>query len=257
MQILLTHELKAELYRKGVDSLWAPGSVALPADCLFEPPCSIKWMSIAHACTLGAFSYAVSGWFFACHIGRYVSIGEGVQAGRGDHPTDWLSTSPFQYLHKSEVFETGSDFAGGGEFAGLGRVSASLTRAATRIKPIEIGHDVWIGHGAFIKPGITIGNGAIVGAHAVVTRDVPAYAVVAGNPARIRRMRFDDSVIERLEQLQWWRFALWDLKDVTFDRVDRALDDIALRIAENAIQPYVPGFIHVGALDSATLRQSA
>lgn len=67
-----------------------------------------------------------------------------------------------------------------------------------------IGNDVWIGHGALILPGVTIGNGAIIGAGAVVARDVPDYAIVAGNPARVIRYRFDPEVIERLNRIAWW-----------------------------------------------------
>lgn len=248
MQVNLTPELKERLSRHGVDSLWAPGSVVLPLDCRFEPPCSTKWMSIAHSLSLGAFSYAVSGWYFACRIGRYVSIGEKVEAGRGDHPTDWLSMSPFQYMPPTEVFEPGTGFPGGENYKTLGLPSSLITRPATQVKLIEIGHDVWIGHEAYIRPGVKIGNGAIVGARTVVTRDVPPYAVVAGNPARVRKMRFPDKIIERLEELQWWRFAISDLKDITFDRVDVAIEEIAGRIAENKIQPYEPGFIDLAAL---------
>ncbi|TIX76841.1 MAG: antibiotic acetyltransferase, partial [Mesorhizobium sp.] len=63
---------------------------------------------------------------------------------------------------------------------------------------------VWIGHGAVIMPDVTIGNGAIVGANAVVTRDVPAYAIVAGVPARQLRQRFAADVAARIESLAWW-----------------------------------------------------
>ena len=248
MQIPLTRELKQELFRRGVDSLWIQGAYALPIDCQFEPPCSTKWMAIEHSFSMGAFSYAVSGWFFACRIGRYVSIGESVQAGRGDHPTDWLSTSPFQYLSKAEIFDTGTGFLGGEHYACLTRASKGLSRIATEVKPIHIGHDVWIGHGAFIRPVVTIGNGAVVGARAVVTRDVPPYAVVVGNPARVKRMRFPDAVIDRLEQLQWWQFALWDLKDVPFDQVEAAIDEIGSRTTSGSLKPYSPGYVDLATL---------
>src|SRR5690606_6929923 len=67
-----------------------------------------------------------------------------------------------------------------------------------------IGHDVWIGHGALILPGARIGNGVIIGAGAVVAGEVADYAVVAGNPARVIRMRFPPDVVAELLQLAWW-----------------------------------------------------
>ncbi len=75
-----------------------------------------------------------------------------------------------------------------------------------------VGNDVWIGFDALVMPGVTIGHGAIVAARAVVTRDVPAYAVVGGNPARIIRMRFSDEVIARLLDIAWWD---WPIEQVT------------------------------------------
>lgn len=67
-----------------------------------------------------------------------------------------------------------------------------------------IGNDVWLGHESLLMPGVTVGDGAIVAARAVVSRDVPPYAVVAGNPAQVVRMRFSDNEIDRLRTLAWW-----------------------------------------------------
>lgn len=69
---------------------------------------------------------------------------------------------------------------------------------------ITIGHDVWLGTECLVLPGVTIGHGAVVGARAVVAKDVPPYAVVAGNPARVVRMRFDAATIARLLAIAWW-----------------------------------------------------
>lgn len=76
---------------------------------------------------------------------------------------------------------------------------------------IVIGNDVWIGYEAVILSGVHIGNGAIIGTRAVVTKDVPPYAVIGGVPARIIRKRFSDEIIAKLLRMQWWN---WPLKKI-------------------------------------------
>lgn len=72
--------------------------------------------------------------------------------------------------------------------------------------PITLGNDVWIGENAFILDGVYIGDGAIVGANATVAKDVPPYAVVVGNPAKIVHYRFTPEIIEKLLQIKWWNW---------------------------------------------------
>jgi virginiamycin A acetyltransferase len=74
---------------------------------------------------------------------------------------------------------------------------------------VSIGGDVWIGRDVKVLSGVHIGNGAIVAAHSVVTKDVPAYSLVAGNPATVKRMRFSDDTIAALQLMEWWN---WDDK---------------------------------------------
>jgi virginiamycin A acetyltransferase len=127
-------------------------------------------------------------------IGRFCSIAAEVRfmMNGGNHPTSWLTTYPFP------IFGHGWEAA---------MPEAWPTRGDT-----VVGHDVWFGYAALIMPGIHIGNGAIIASAAVVTKDVPPYAIVGGNPARIIRMRFDDATIARLEAVRWWD---WDAEKIT------------------------------------------
>lgn len=121
-------------------------------------------------------------------IGAFCSIAEDVAIlGGGEHNQQWLTTYPLR-------------IALGDPLAGRDGHPASKG-------PTTIGNDVWIGHGAIVLSGVEIGDGAVVGAGAVVTRDVAPYAVVAGNPARQVRLRFDPASIADLLELPWCGLA--------------------------------------------------
>jgi virginiamycin A acetyltransferase len=81
-----------------------------------------------------------------------------------------------------------------------------------------VGNDVWTGYDALIMPEVKIGNGAIIGARSVVTRDVPAYSIIAGNPARVVKERYDSSTVARLEAIAWWNWSI--------DKITRNLETI-------------------------------
>lgn len=139
--------------------------------------------------TLGDFSYiARDSNLSNSSIGKFVCVGPEVICGLGRHPSrEFVSTHPifFSTLGQSQVnFSSHSKFE--------------------EYEQIQIGNDVWIGARAIILDGVKIGDGAIVGAGAVVTRDVPAYAVVAGVPAKVLRYRFEPAEIEFLKEFQWW-----------------------------------------------------
>jgi acetyltransferase-like isoleucine patch superfamily enzyme len=117
-------------------------------------------------------------------IGKYCSISTHVIIFLGsEHRTDWVSTYPFPYLWKEASATKGHPFSKG---------------------DVIIGNDVYIGYNVTILSGVAIGDGAAIGACSVVTKDVPPYAVVAGNPARVLRYRFDEEAIENLLKIKWW-----------------------------------------------------
>jgi acetyltransferase-like isoleucine patch superfamily enzyme len=120
-------------------------------------------------------------------IGRYCSFADKVEILLGgNHRLEWATTYPFSALPElwPSAPRTQEHHASGGD--------------------VVIGHDVWLGSGAIILSGLTIGHGAVVAAHAVVTKDVPPYAIVGGNPARVIRYRFDEETIAALLDTAWW-----------------------------------------------------
>lgn len=139
---------------------------------------------------IGKYSYVgVRSWVIHADVGSFCSIANDVYIGLAKHSLDYLSTSPIFTEKKNG---TGYSWVDKSCF-----VSSEQT---------IIGNDVWIGYRAIIRGGVTIGNGAIVGAGAVVTKDVPAYAVIAGVPAKVIRYRYPQNMIEQLEKVKWWEF---------------------------------------------------
>ena len=207
--MIITAQRKQCLLQSGI-STHLPDGFLLPDDTVFEPPCSLKWMRAEWSLRLSAFSYAVSGYYFGAQIGRYTSIGEDVQLGRGSHPITWASTSPAFYEPHQYVFDHSIPEAA--EF----KINAPYLPPRHTV----IGNDVYIGHGAFLRSGVRVGDGAVVAACSVVTKDVPPYAVVAGVPATIKKMRHTEAVIERMQRTCWWDYAFWDLSGAPVSRPD-------------------------------------
>lgn len=238
---VISAALKETLKARGIDSAPPPDGRVLPPNSVFEPPCSLQWMDIFGRIAIGSFSYGVSGYFNNVTIGRYVSIGDDVQMGRGDHSIAWLSTSPFFYLNET-IFSVGREFAGADAYHAF-RPDTSGSAGFVQGSTIVIENDVWIGHRAYIRPGVTIGTGAIIGAYAVVTRDVPPYAVVVGNPGRVVRYRFDEALIARLLASRWWTRAPWQLEGIDLSRPAESIDALERRVAET--EAYAPDLVHM------------
>jgi acetyltransferase-like isoleucine patch superfamily enzyme len=137
-------------------------------------------------------------------IGRFCAIGDGVTVflGEGEHRTNWLTT------YDNIIFDPFDPPATKGD--------------------VRIGSDVWMCTDAAILSGVNIGNGAIIGAKAVVAKDVPPYAIVVGNPARVVSYRFDERTISILERIAWWDWPLEKIEEawplLSSDKVDAFIE---------------------------------
>ena len=125
-------------------------------------------------------------------IGKFCALARGVKfiMNGANHKLSGISTYPFQIFGNGweKVMPDAGDLPYKGDTV--------------------IGNDVWIGYEALFMPGVQVGNGAIVSSKSVVTGDVPAYAIVGGNPAKVIRYRFDSETIARLEQIAWWNWPV-------------------------------------------------
>ncbi len=164
--------------------VWKGGALSLGYRCNFQAPVSLNAADV----TLGAYSYSRS-LLFNVRVGNYCSIANEVYFSPLRHATDRLTSSPW--------LEENPDWP------------STLRPVRPPFRgPAIVGHDVWIGMRAIVMGGVTIGNGAIVAAGAVVTKDVPPYAIVGGVPAKVIRYRFPPETIAALEASRWWEYDL-------------------------------------------------
>jgi len=143
-------------------------------------------------------------------IGKYCSIGPEVTIFLGsEHRIDWVSTYPFPFFWEE---------------------ARSIPGHPSTKGDVVIGNDVWSGFGVTVLSGVTVGDGAAVGARSVVTRDIPPYAIAAGNPARVIRYRFDEGTIRKLLEIQWWHWP------------DEKVKENVRMICSDSIQSFITKF---------------
>lgn len=157
---------------------------------------------VGNGVSLGDYSYLNAGSLvLSGTIGRFCSFSYACKVGMPEHPTNWMSTSPFLYGDENVL-----------GLPGLWNDTSA---------PPLIGSDVWLGAGCIVLQGVSIGHGAIVAAGAVVTKDVPPYAIVGGVPAKVLKYRFPAEAVQDLLASQWW--------DLPFDRLKNLKTAVAAR----------------------------
>lgn len=161
---------------------------------------------IFHNSQLGENSYINYNSIIAnSQIGKFCSIGPNCVIGLGDHPTSFVSTSPYFYNNKNKI-KSQLEF--------------------NSFQSVIIKNDVWIGANVTIRNGITIGNGVVVGANSVVTKNLEDYGVYVGVPARLIRKRFNDDQVSKLLSSEWWnKSSIWIDKNIkAFEEIERFIE---------------------------------
>lgn len=186
-------------------------SLAILHDVTHDVTTAIKPLAKIERSNIGKCTYiGTMAAVYDSTIGSFCSIAREVYIGGAKHPIDWVTTSPCFHIKNNA---TGVCYA------------ENAYEWKTRT---YVGNDVWIGERAMILAGIKIGDGAIIGGGSVVTKNVGAYEIWAGNPARFIRKRFEDETIEKLEKIQWWNFEDTKLKKLGYmmQNVDEFLEKI-------------------------------
>jgi phosphonate metabolism protein (transferase hexapeptide repeat family) len=214
----------------------------LSVEPLIDPTAKVQQVTLGAYCEVGArtvlldvamgdYSYVVNdAQITYTTIGKFCSIAAMTRINPGNHPMHRATQAHFTY-RASAYFPGEADEA---EFFDW--------RKSHRV---HVGHDVWIGHGAIVLPGRSIGTGAVIAAGAIVTKDVPAYTIVAGNPARPIKRRFSEEIADRLARLAWWD---WD-----HEALRQALPDFR----KLGIEDFLDKYAAPSADRSAHLRRSA
>lgn len=175
--------------------------------------------------TIGAFSFSRSPLPDTLEVGRYWSISQGVRFIDSLHPLDTITTSAITFRPRNRLWSEFVDEAV--------KVNGKPYRPwVARFG--SIGNDVWIGDGATISHKVSIGTGAVVAAGAMVTKDVPPYAIVGGNPAKVIRYRFDAETVDRLLASYWWTYDPSQL----FETMTTDVDQLLSRVEDGELEPF-------------------
>lgn len=236
---MIVTEKTLELFRqkkvffsgKGQDRFKPGDSIVVNRDIEIEPYVGFGGGNAVYRC--GSFSWSWSPLRADTIVGRYSSIATGCRFWGFQHPYERFTSSGLTYDKNILPFtlpETDKE-------------NCTFTKVSTppRVYTTKIGNDVWIGSHVAIKPGITIHDGAIVATGAVLTKDVPAYTIVGGVPARMIKMRFPDHIVEELLQLQYWDYNFADFENMRADiPIEQFIFRIKQDIADGKLQKFQP-----------------
>jgi len=215
-----TLDLNSEHSRFGMKRLGDSPHIHPSADvreCGFGRYVEIGERTVVVESTLDDYSYVVNDAEIAyASIGKFSNIAAHTRINPGQHPM-WRA-SLHHFMYRSSWYGMGPDETGFFDWR--------------RSMPVRIGHDTWIGHGVVIMGKVTIGNGAVIGSNAVVTHDVPPYAILAGVPARPLRLRFPPEIQDAMERIAWW--------DWSHERLSNALGDFRSLDAAAFCRKYDP-----------------
>jgi acetyltransferase-like isoleucine patch superfamily enzyme len=163
--------------------------------------------STVNRCTIGSYSnIGVSSYIADTNIGRYSYIGSRCSIGGFGHPLSHLAIGSFQWGQNLQDWGFSSEMQQ--EFDSTLRPTSTKT---------FLGSDVWVGDNAVILAGVRIGDGAVVGAGTIVTKNIPDFSIVVGNPAHVVRYRFSESLQKKILKSPWWTKELEHLKNLDFE----------------------------------------
>lgn len=195
--------------------------------CFFDKYCVLSTKSLVQRftvlrnTTLGDYTYVgYNSTMNNVTIGKFCSISKNVNIGLGTHPINFVSTSPIFFSLRN----------------GTGYSWVDKTYFVDTPARVIIGNDVWIGMNVTIMGGINVGDGSIIGSHALVTKDVPPYAIVGGVPAKIIKYRFPPEIIEKMIRSEWWNLSDQELKTKLNHFNREVTEDVLYKLIANEDQ---------------------